>query len=79
MSDKVLDIDVYILSVPHTTILYCQGLKKKKIKMMNDLLLVYGSPLLTQSVLNFIVNTIRQHNILNYGMSHKDIIGLFKV
>jgi hypothetical protein len=62
--------------VPRTTFIYYQDLMTATGKSIDELLPVYGCPLITEPEVKFLVDAIFQRDILNCGMSRKEIIGV---
>jgi hypothetical protein len=62
--------------MPQTTIIYYQYLMTATGKSIDELLPAYGCPLITDPEVKFLVNAIHQRDILNCGMSHKEIISV---
>jgi hypothetical protein len=71
-------VDRYYMYVPQTTIIYYQYLMTATGKLIDKLLPAYGCPLVTEPEVKFLVDAIRQRDILNCGMSRKEIIGVIQ-
>jgi hypothetical protein len=69
-----LSHDCNIMYVPRTTLIYYQDFMTKTGKSIDELVPPFG--VITESEIKFLVDAIRQRNILNCGMSCKEIIGV---